>query len=120
MKQYTGHNKWLNKEPQETMEEYNKRLSAWEEKETNKQFAKVAAYEEVIARLEAELNHLAERKKNIKDYNEDFARGEELTIKGLLLAMTSMKENHKVVGNEPTKYEIKWGGGDDYKLSLRK
>ena len=117
---YTGHNKWLNQGEQETIEDYNKRLAEWEEKETNRQYSKVAAYEEVIARLEAELYHLEQRKKNIKDYNEDFAKGEELTLKGLLLAMTSMKENHEIVGNEPTKYEIKWGGGDDYKLTLRK
>lgn len=117
---YTGHNEWLNQGPQETIEDYNKRLAEWEEKETNRQYTKVAAYEEVIARLEAELYHLTQRKKNIKDYNKDFARGEELTLKGLLTSMTSMKENHEIVGNDPTKYEIKWDGGDNYKLTLRK
>lgn len=119
-KQYTGHNEWLNQRPDETNEEYNKRVGEWEQRETDRQYAKVGAYEEVIARLEADLHHLAERKKNIKDYNEDFAKGEELTLKGLLMGMTSMKENHEIVGNDPTKYEIKWGGGDTYKLTLRK
>lgn len=101
MRQFTGHNKWLNQEPSETNEEYNKRITEWEDKETNRQFSKVAAYEEVIEIL-----------KNTK--------GDELTLKGLLIRMTSMKENHEIVCNDPFKYEIKWGGKDVYKLTLRK
>ena len=120
MKQYKGHNAWLNQRPDETNEEYNRRIGEWEKRETDRQYAKMGAYEFLIEILKAELEHDKKRSENIPDRNPDFVKGYRICIDGILKRVEFLKDACEVIGNNPTKYELRWDGGDNYKLGERK
>lgn len=48
MRAYTGHNKHLNRQVGETMEDYNERLGKWEDKTRECEWSKITAYEEML------------------------------------------------------------------------
>lgn len=120
MKQYTGHNEWLNQRPNETNEEYNRRIGEWEEKEANKQYGKVATYEFLIEILKAQLKWDDKRREHKPDINPDWCDGYRMGIKSVIMRLEFLKDASEIIGNDPTRYELRWEGGDDYKLGERK
>lgn len=119
MKYHSEHNKWLNKQPEETMEQYNKRISDWGHKQGEREWLRITAYEEMLNIIRGEMEHERARWKNIEGYKERTKGYFMLALEYMEKMAEDMIENHRAIAEYPTEYEIKWGGKDNYKLSKR-
>lgn len=117
---YSERNKHLNKQEAETMEQYNERMSNFENKIANQEWNKVVAYEEMEQIIAEEMEHETARQKNIEGHREKTNNYFMLALQYMSKVVESMKCNHQVVMENPTEYEIKWGGKGEYKLTKRR
>lgn len=65
------------------------------------------------------MKHEEARQKNIEGYKEKAGEYYMLALRYMEKTVESMKSIHEAVMHEPTKYEIRWDGGDNYKLTKR-